>query len=540
MSQEQEATVIEGFEAEHLLLIEDAKGQQRIPLHDAVYSIGRVAVSNNIVVHSNSVSRQHAMLYKLPIAVPPFYLFRIVDGNAEGVRSTNGITINGKRSDSYLLVHGDEIVFSSDSRAIYQVEPAPVDLAAAHLEFANGIRELAVKYYSQNRFHDAEAIYQQALALKQKYLGDDHPDIALLLEDIAATYYAQSLHNDAESLFLQALAIKKNHFGDCHADVAITLGYLAELYYALRNYPEAKKLYTQSFRIFKQQLGLNHPNTITVRNNLQRINAKLSPTWIVPAIALAFAVALGGTFFAVYMLNQNQDNLSCERIAADGTVQTLRGKECRKGSRIFKEDKQLSLEFISIPPKSSAEPDGLLVALHGWGANAADLADLAPMLELPNYQMIFPEAPFPHPNAPDGRAWYALEKEGAEGLTTSRQKLTEFLQNLPALTGIPLAKTILLGFSQGGAMTLDVGLNLPLAKLIVLSGYLHAIANPPRSPMPPTLIVHGRMDYVVPLEMAKVARDTLVKLGVEVEYAEYDMGHEIRPAVIDRIHQFIF
>lgn len=204
-----------------------------------------------------------------------------------------------------------------------------------------------------------------------------------------------------------------------------------------------------------------------------------------------------------------------------------------------KEDKPLSLEFISVPPRANIKPDGLLVALHGWGANAADLAALAPILELPNYQMIFPEAPFPHPGAPDGRAWYALEKEGAEGLAVSRQMLTEFLQNLPTLTGIPLAKTILLGFSQGGAMTLDVGLNLPLAKLIVLSGYLHTIANPPSNPIPPTLLVHGRMDYVVPLEMAKIAKDTLVKLGVEVEYAEYDMGHEINPAVIARIHQFV-
>ncbi|NJO21274.1 MAG: alpha/beta hydrolase, partial [Spirulinaceae cyanobacterium RM2_2_10] len=49
-----------------------------------------------------------------------------------------------------------------------------------------------------------------------------------------------------------------------------------------------------------------------------------------------------------------------------------------------------------------------MVALHGWGANAEDLASLAAYLQLPSYQLLFPNAPLPHPHAPNGRAWYAL------------------------------------------------------------------------------------------------------------------------------------
>jgi phospholipase/carboxylesterase len=69
--------------------------------------------------------------------------------------------------------------------------------------------------------------------------------------------------------------------------------------------------------------------------------------------------------------------------------------------------------------------------------------------------------------------WYDLEREDYKGLAQSQEMLTEWLQSLENLTGIPLASTILCGFSQGGAMTLDVGLTLPLAGLICLSHRCH-------------------------------------------------------------------
>lgn len=198
-----------------------------------------------------------------------------------------------------------------------------------------------------------------------------------------------------------------------------------------------------------------------------------------------------------------------------------------------------SLDVISVPPTSGNSPKGILVALHGWGANAQDLVTLAPFLQLPDYQLFFPNAPFPHPHAPGGRAWYALERENYAGLEDSRQRLREWLLSLESSTGIPLSKTILGGFSQGGAMTLDVGLNLPLAGLCSLSGYLHAEPKAENAPFPPILIVHGRQDGVVRLEAAQKARDILIALGAFVDYAEFDMGHEVTPVVLNVMQRFI-
>ena len=208
----------------------------------------------------------------------------------------------------------------------------------------------------------------------------------------------------------------------------------------------------------------------------------------------------------------------------------------------------MSLQAISIPAKTGKPPAGLFVALHGWGANAQDLASLAFALNLPAYQMLFPNAPFPYPYSPGGRAWYnfpetyAFESDAAfaarPDLVESRRLLTEWLRSLPDLTGVPLERTVLAGFSQGGAMTLDVGLGLPLAALLVLSGYLHAPVQIGNAAPPPVLMVHGRQDQVVPMREAERSRDQLLALNISVSFHELAAGHEISPEVLKIVQNF--
>ena len=207
----------------------------------------------------------------------------------------------------------------------------------------------------------------------------------------------------------------------------------------------------------------------------------------------------------------------------------------------------MSLRAITVAPSTAQKPKKLFVALHGWGANADDLASLAPYLNLSGYQMLFPDAPFPHPQALAGRMWYSFpmgydfqsppDFDGQPDLAKSRQLLIAWLQGLAAEIGIPLSKTILAGFSQGGAMALDIGLKLPLAGLIVLSGYLHGPVKI-KSPSCPVLVVHGKQDPVVPLVMAQQTTAKLTLQGVAVNYHELNMGHEVQPAALDLIREF--
>jgi phospholipase/carboxylesterase len=134
--------------------------------------------------------------------------------------------------------------------------------------------------------------------------------------------------------------------------------------------------------------------------------------------------------------------------------------------------------------------------------------------------------------------WYDLQQYDEEGLNHSRQALSDWLASLESTTGVPPQRTFLTGFSQGGAMTLDVGFGFPFAGLCSFSGYLH-----PQQQMngysPPTLLIHGTEDPVVPITLAQKARDTLQQQGVNVTYQEFSMQHEITPEAIETFRQFM-
>jgi phospholipase/carboxylesterase len=202
------------------------------------------------------------------------------------------------------------------------------------------------------------------------------------------------------------------------------------------------------------------------------------------------------------------------------------------------------LEIISVPA-STPTPTGAIALLHGWGANHQDLGDLAPYFKLPEYQFLFPNGIFDHEFTDTGKMWYSftgaghLTDQSITQLTTSRQVLSEWIQTLPATTGVPLDRTWIAGFSQGGAMTLDIGLDLPVAGLIVLSGYLHPDRAKPLAAAPPVLIVHGRQDDVVPVAAARNSRDLITQWGVKVQYQEFDMGHSIVPEVLNVVRDFV-
>ena len=138
--------------------------------------------------------------------------------------------------------------------------------------------------------------------------------------------------------------------------------------------------------------------------------------------------------------------------------------------------------------------------------------------------------------APGGKQWYGFppnydfrrphDFESQADLIESRRRLKAWMESLPEKTGIPLEKTIMGGFSQGGAMTLDVGPQLPLAAMLILSSYSHAPILPFVTPRP-VLVVHGRQDPVVPLAKALDTKAQLEQQGQTVTYQEFDMGHEV-------------
>ncbi|HIK22135.1 MULTISPECIES: FHA domain-containing protein [unclassified Thermosynechococcus] len=145
-----------GNHEHHLLNIEDETGKRTIPLDAATYSIGR-DVTNAIVIHGHGVSRQHALLLRIPS--PNGYRYRVVDGNAEGKPSANGLLVNGQRVQSHELKDGDEINFGGSVKAHY----ATVSMGDA--EF--------VKYLKSVNYHSIKAVPMTATITQAEEGAED-------------------------------------------------------------------------------------------------------------------------------------------------------------------------------------------------------------------------------------------------------------------------------------------------------------------------------------------------------------------------------
>jgi tetratricopeptide (TPR) repeat protein len=83
-------------------------------------------------------------------------------------------------------------------------------------------------------------------------------------------------YQQAELLYQRALRIKEKALGQNHYSVAISLNNLATLYASQKQYTKAEPLYKQSIMIFEKSLGVNHPSLATVlesyANLLRRMN----------------------------------------------------------------------------------------------------------------------------------------------------------------------------------------------------------------------------------------------------------------------------
>ena len=66
------------------------------------------------------------------------------------------------------------------------------------------------------------------MAISEKALGPEHPDVATILNNLAGLYKAQGHYAEAEPLYKRALAIDEGALGPDHPDLARDLNNLAE------------------------------------------------------------------------------------------------------------------------------------------------------------------------------------------------------------------------------------------------------------------------------------------------------------------------
>ncbi|MFN6199779.1 MAG: tetratricopeptide repeat protein [Dolichospermum sp.] len=141
---------------------------------------------------------------------------------------------------------------------------------------ATSLNNLAYLYYNQGKYSEAEPLYLDALAMRKRLFTGDHSDVAQSLNNLAILYRNQGKYSEAEPLYLEALEMRKRLFTGDHPDVADSLNNLALLYYIQGRYNEAEPLYLDALAIFERVLGTDHTNTITVWDNLRRLQQQIT------------------------------------------------------------------------------------------------------------------------------------------------------------------------------------------------------------------------------------------------------------------------
>jgi tetratricopeptide (TPR) repeat protein len=139
---------------------------------------------------------------------------------------------------------------------------------AQQTDDVNELNKRVLELYRAGRYSEAIQIAQRVLAIREKALGRDHPEVAAPLNNLAQLYDKQGRYADAEPLYRRSLDIREKALGRDHPDVARSLNNLALLYQNQGRYAEAEPLYRRSLAIWERRLGRDHPEVATSLNNL--------------------------------------------------------------------------------------------------------------------------------------------------------------------------------------------------------------------------------------------------------------------------------
>ncbi|MBK9314327.1 MAG: alpha/beta fold hydrolase [Acidobacteria bacterium] len=209
-----------------------------------------------------------------------------------------------------------------------------------------------------------------------------------------------------------------------------------------------------------------------------------------------------------------------------------------------------SLFHHAAPPKSGlADRPPLLLLLHGFGSNEDDLFSLAPYLD-ERFLVISARAPVAL--GPMSYAWFSLgfTPEGvlinAEEAESSRLTISRFIDELIDYYRVDSQAIYLMGFSQGAMMSLSTALNSPgtVAGVVAMSGRLlpqtaAQVKDPDALFGLPIFVLHGTRDMVLPVHHGRATRDLLTSLPVDLQYREYEMGHEVSAQSLEDIAEWL-
>lgn len=197
-----------------------------------------------------------------------------------------------------------------------------------------------------------------------------------------------------------------------------------------------------------------------------------------------------------------------------------------------------------VPPARGGKPDALVILLHGYGSNGADLISLAPYWAdlLPGAVFVAPNALESVPGAPGGYQWFPISNLDPHlmehGVRSAAPSVERFIDRELEKYSLAPERLVLVGFSQGTMMALHVGLRRErqIAGILGLSGVLvggRTLKEEMRS-KPPVLLIHGDRDPTIPIPAMFDSAEQLSEAGHGAQWhVSYGVPHSIGPDGLD-------
>jgi CHAT domain-containing protein/Tfp pilus assembly protein PilF len=152
--------------------------------------------------------------------------------------------------------------------AIPWISASPASGELDDLAQAKTLDEQVAVLYREGRYSEAIPKAEKILAILEKALGPEHPDVSQALNTLTELYRSQGLYTRAEVAGKRALEIREQTYGPDHLAVAQSLNALAFVYRSQDRFTEAEPLYKRSLAVYEKALGPDHPAVATILNNL--------------------------------------------------------------------------------------------------------------------------------------------------------------------------------------------------------------------------------------------------------------------------------
>ncbi len=123
-------------------------------------------------------------------------------------------------------------------------------------------------YLDLGEYPNAAAMYREALALRRKLFGDEHPEVATALDQVAAALSQQGRKAEAETIFREALAMRRKLLGNEHMAVSDSLDSVARIVEAKGKLVEAETLWREALALRRKLLGSDSPGVAYVLHPL--------------------------------------------------------------------------------------------------------------------------------------------------------------------------------------------------------------------------------------------------------------------------------